>query len=66
MDTDDSSEVTTTESSSKEGTLESTEDVSKWGRGQEVGGCWKERGAGGGAGSRRLLEGKRGWGWGGE
>lgn len=30
--------------------------------GRGVGGYWKERGAGGGVGSRRLLEGKRGWG----
>lgn len=60
VDGDDSSEVTTTESSSKEGTLESTEDVSKWGRDRSRGLLDRKREDGGGVRSRGLLESERG------
>lgn len=46
VDADDSSEVTTTESSSKEGTLESTEDVSKWGGAESRGSVGRVEGLG--------------------
>lgn len=67
VDADDSSEVTTTESSSKEGTLESTEDVSKWGGAESRGSVGRVEGLG------TFIVGKPGkdvstvngvWGWG--